>query len=700
MPFRGYSIGLWDIAAGWPAIVRNNGLCFNEEMRRRTKKLYLIAVTLSLGCAHFSTPSMSGQLHHPIDLGEQCKAEFERFMDWQEYYKVFAFGSGPRGHACAADVGTSAAVAECNETRGYLDRCKVYAKSPMAGKVAIVWNGRKAGSNDATASRRAVSGLEAQRVNLRTGNSVAIALRSKPSSNAGRVAWIGGSVAVLGYANDGKWVRVKSGDHAGYVRRTDLHADGLKAVSSGAIASQQVALGSKARRVNLNPGVGGAIKLRSKPSSNAGRVAWIGGSVVVLRNADGGKWVKVKSAGHTGYVRSTDIHADDLKAVGAFRPKSQEFLRKDSIAQRKASNERQAAIEAKRRKRQQLAQVQTALQTLGLYGGKVDGVSGAKTRAAISSWLKMNGLAAGAKLTDDLVAHVGRQADAKMARNLVKAKAAQERRRAEQNKALSALRQAHKHAIAVIIGNHDYAGRTPDVAFAGRDADAIRKFVIGDLGYREGNIIDLRDASLTQLNATFGTAGNHRGRLFDYVREGKSDVFVFYSGHGVPGLRDRKGYLLPVDADPNRAELNGYSLDTLLANLAKVPARSMAVYIDACFSGESQKGMLVQATSGITVQAKVPKSSKRMIVVTAAQNDQFASWDEDAKHGLFTKHLLDALRGKADGEGYGNGDGKVTLAELRSYLDEEMTYQARRRWSRDQNASVQGAGGSVLATLH
>ncbi len=205
-------------------------------------------------------------------------------------------------------------------------------------------------------------------------------------------------------------------------------------------------------------------------------------------------------------------------------------------------------------------------------------------------------------------------------------------------------------------------------------------------------------ATLTQLNATFGTTDNHKGQLFDYVRAGKSDVVVYYSGHGVPGLRDRKGYLLPVNADPNRAELNGYPLDTLLANLGKIPARSMAVYLDACFSGESAKGTLVRATSGITVQAKVPNTSTGMVVVTAARSDQFASWDEDAKHGLFTKHLLAALRGKADGAGFGNGDGKVTLAELKSYLDEEMTYQARRRWSRDQNASIQGDLNTVLAT--
>ena len=78
-----------------------------------------------------------------------------------------------------------------------------------------------------------------------------------------------------------------------------------------------------------------------------------------------------------------------------------------------------------------------------------------------------------------------------------------------------------------------------------------------------------------------------------------------------------------------------------------------------------------------------------MVVITASKGDQFASWDEDAKLGLFTKHLLDALKGIADQKDVGgNGDGKVTLGEVKGYLDEEMTYQARRRFSRDQQATV------------
>jgi len=176
-------------------------------------------------------------------------------------------------------------------------------------------------------------------------------------------------------------------------------------------------------------------------------------------------------------------------------------------------------------------------------------------------------------------------------------------------------------------------------------------------------------------------------------------VIVFSSVHGVSGMSDNRGYLLGLDANPNRAELTGYPVNVLLKNLAKVPAKSMMVFIDACFSGDSPKGMLVRATSGLTVKITAPKkASDNMIVITAAEGDQFASWDEDAKHGLFTKHLLEALNGAADKHAKtGNKDGKVTLGEVKAYLDREMTYQARRRFSRDQHATVSGDLKTVLS---
>ena len=105
----------------------------------------------------------------------------------------------------------------------------------------------------------------------------------------------------------------------------------------------------------------------------------------------------------------------------------------------------------------------------------------------------------------------------------------------------TALAAKNKDAVAVIIGNKDYTSRIPAVEFTHRDADAFKVFVTDVLGYPPENIIDLRDATKAQLETAFGNRVTHEGKLWRYLDpRGKSDVMVFYSGHGVPGLRDRK----------------------------------------------------------------------------------------------------------------------------------------------------------------
>ena len=257
---------------------------------------------------------------------------------------------------------------------------------------------------------------------------------------------------------------------------------------------------------------------------------------------------------------------------------------------------------------------------------------------------------------------------------------------------------ANSNGIAVIIGNRDYRGAIPTVDFAVNDADAFREFTIRVLGFEPGNILDLRNASEGEMRSAFGTSENHRGRLWRMLDPaGNSDVVVFFSGHGVPGLNDRRAYLLPVDADPNVPEINGYPLDTLYENLGQMNARSVMVFIDACFSGQSFGGPLIQA-SGLGVSPTVPSGDGALVSLAAAQADQVAVWDAETRHGLFTRFLLEALYGAADGRDTGNGDGDVTLSEVKAYLDMYMTRTAQ-GMGRDQTAVQQGAGERVLAAL-
>jgi hypothetical protein len=254
---------------------------------------------------------------------------------------------------------------------------------------------------------------------------------------------------------------------------------------------------------------------------------------------------------------------------------------------------------------------------------------------------------------------------------------------------------ANPHAVAVVIGNRNYSDRAPAVDYAHNDADSMKQFIIESFGLDESNVINLRDVTRADMEAVFGNDRTPKGKLWQWVRPLKSDVFVFYSGHGVPGLKDGREYLWPVDGNLTTPEIFGYPLELLYRNLGNIEARSVTVFIDACFSGESSRGTLIRGASGVRVTHQKTEEAT-FTIITATGQGQVASWDDENGHGLFTKHLLDALKGAADQKPHGNGDGYITLIEIKNYLDSEMTYAARRRYGREQNATVLGQPENVI----
>ena len=245
--------------------------------------------------------------------------------------------------------------------------------------------------------------------------------------------------------------------------------------------------------------------------------------------------------------------------------------------------------------------------------------------------------------------------------------------------------------VAVIIGNRNY-DHTKSVDFAHRDAAAFRDYVVNFLGFDPKKVIMLIDKPAKAIEDVFGNERTFKGALWRRLDVG-GDVVVFYSGHGAPGMNTKRGYLVPVDTKPEDVELSGYPIDLLTANLGKLKANSVTVYIDACFSGGSHKGMLFDRVSSMRVDAPLPEElGEKLTMLTASQSKEVASWDETARHGLFTRHLLDALYGAGDG----NKDSRVTAGEAKSYLDRHMT-PAARRMGRQQRASLRGSEEAELS---
>jgi len=255
---------------------------------------------------------------------------------------------------------------------------------------------------------------------------------------------------------------------------------------------------------------------------------------------------------------------------------------------------------------------------------------------------------------------------------------------------------ASEHDVAVIICNRRYTAKgVPDVAYADRDGKIMREYLISAFGYKPENIIFEEDATLSKFNEVFGTEGNARGRLSRYVKP-DSNVFVYYVGHGAPDIETQEAYFVPVDANPQYIATNGYKLQTFYSNLSKVNARKITVVIDACFSGNSDKGFLFTHISPAAVKVKKDyKGPANATVMTSAAMDQVSSWYKDKRHSLFTYYFLKGIQGDADKK----GDGVITVGDMKEYLAGKVPYMAGRLNNVEQTPVVAGNDSDVIVRL-
>jgi WD40 repeat protein len=158
------------------------------------------------------------------------------------------------------------------------------------------------------------------------------------------------------------------------------------------------------------------------------------------------------------------------------------------------------------------------------------------------------------------------------------------------------------------------------------------------------------------------------------------DVFVFfYAGHGSldEDHKDSDGespfYFVPTDVtkiygDPEQLQKKGLSANELKSYLTQIRSTKQVVLMDACHSGGALKSLNVRAAGADEKAIFQLARSSGVVTIASAGSKQFATEFEVLKHGVFTFVLLEALTGKADG----NMDGKVTISEVKIYLEERV----------------------------
>jgi hypothetical protein len=261
-------------------------------------------------------------------------------------------------------------------------------------------------------------------------------------------------------------------------------------------------------------------------------------------------------------------------------------------------------------------------------------------------------------------------------------------------KTLPVSTQLYPDAIAVVIGISDYQNaQIPKVDYALQDARMMKRLFIETYGIKEENVICLENASLAKLTEYFGNAQTHKGRLYNLIKPGVTDLFVYYSGHGAPVPETNTGYIVPADCDPSLLELSGYSLDIFYQNLSKLQAGSLCVIVDACFSGSSAAGMLIRNASPIYVKLSANDHlGPNAILLSSAKDNEVSSWYPAKAHSLFTYYYLLGLQGDADAD----HDNSITIQEMSAWLSSNVSSDALRMYNRNQTPVISAPEDKVL----
>lgn len=253
------------------------------------------------------------------------------------------------------------------------------------------------------------------------------------------------------------------------------------------------------------------------------------------------------------------------------------------------------------------------------------------------------------------------------------------------------------HGIAFVLVNQDYSKRNrgiADVRYARRDGLVMKKYLEKALGYDPDNIKLMKNLTSGDFNSVFGTPTSPEGMIHKFVRKGRSDLFIYYAGHGSPNQKGDNAYLVPVDARADFIEHNGYPLDQLYKALERVEARNVTIVMDACFSGDSPSGSLFKNISPAQLKTVSPiREVANTAIFCAAGKDQVATWYPEKRHSLFTYYFLKGLQGEADKD----SNMVITTGEMASYLKDEVKYMAGKLSNRVQTPLVSGKNDTVIA---
>jgi len=222
-----------------------------------------------------------------------------------------------------------------------------------------------------------------------------------------------------------------------------------------------------------------------------------------------------------------------------------------------------------------------------------------------------------------------------------------------------------------VVGINKYKNNKLELNYARPDAESFKKVIAENTKgiFKSLEVYTLYDEEATRNNIL---------QTFDKIaaKVKPEDVFIFYyAGHG--SMVDNRFFFIPSESirlyDLKSLEKEAIDASVLQAKLRNIAALKQMIIMDACQSGGSVE---LLATRGAAEEKAIAQLSRSagIHVLASAGSEQFATEFAELGHGLFTYVLIKALEGAADGA---PNDGKVTIYELKSYLDDQVPEMTR-----------------------
>ena len=252
---------------------------------------------------------------------------------------------------------------------------------------------------------------------------------------------------------------------------------------------------------------------------------------------------------------------------------------------------------------------------------------------------------------------------------------------------------------AVVVGVGDYQDPgIRDLRFSEADAQAFYEFLVDPEGggFPEDHVRLFLGSEATQqaIRAAFGW-------LIEGAEE--DDLVVFYfSGHGSydTDFNGDEGdgfdeYLVPYDAKPDNLYGTAVRDDEIGDWLSSLRSRYALLVLDTCFSGGAMRTVrgfdnpTMRVGPGNRVFTDLVGEGR--LFLASSQEGEPSYENEGLGHGVFTYFLLKGLGWEGKPEADTDGDGRVTVEELKAYLEEQVpTYVREKLHERPQHPLLEG----------